>query len=183
MFFTQTRSPRLPGRPVPATVLNNMALSIRSLLAPSRTGTLVLGTLLLAPALTGCKLIDQRTFDPNAGKPPKPYIPPTPPGPAPKAPFLQIEAGTPASEYGPIVEKAAKAALARKPNVLFIVQGYAPMQPDPAAQAQTLSDLTKQQIAPIADRIAAAGAQPIQIEIHATTDPSIQHARVRVDVR
>ncbi|WP_415525754.1 hypothetical protein [Gluconobacter sp.] len=145
---------------------------------------LLMGGLLLAmPLLSGCKLLDQRTFNPNAGKPPQPYIPPAPPGPPPHAPFLSVSEGTPESEYGPIVERAAKAALSRKPNVLFTVQAFAPPQPTPDAQAQALTDVTNHLGALVAAHLAKAGAQPIQIEMHAITDPSATKPFVRVDVR
>lgn len=145
---------------------------------------LLMGGLLLAmPLLSGCKLLDQRTFNPNAGKPPHPVVPLAPPGPPPRAPFLAVSEGTPESEFGPIVERAAKAALARKPNVLFVVQAFAPPQPTPDAQAQALTDVTSHLGALIAAHIEKAGAQTIQIEMHAITDPSATKPFVRVDVR
>lgn len=139
--------------------------------------------LLVTPLLAGCQLIDQRTFNPQAGKPPRPYIPPAPPAPKPKPPFLQIEGGTPEAEYGPAVDKAVKAALARKENVLFIVQLLVPLQNDPAAQAKAMTEATQSDLQPVAHRINTAGAQPIQIEMHAVADGSVTHPVIRVDVR
>ncbi|GBR68565.1 hypothetical protein [Gluconobacter kanchanaburiensis] len=141
------------------------------------------GLLLVMPLLSGCKLLDQRTFNPNAGKPPHPYIPPAPPGPPPHAPFLSVSEGTPESEYGPVVERAAKTALSRKENVLFIVQAFAPPQATPDAQAQALTEVTDHLAAPVAAHLTKAGAQPIQIEMHAITDGSTAKPFVRVDVR
>ncbi|EHH67480.1 hypothetical protein [Gluconobacter morbifer] len=150
---------------------------------PARLLALLGAVILTAPLLSGCKLVDQRTFNPNAGRPPQPVVPPAPPAPPAKPPFLQIRSGTPESEYGPIVDRAVRAALAHKANVLFIVQGLAPMQASPDEQARVLTDLTKKQLAPLGARIARAGAQPIQIEMHAATDPSLKDAVMRVDVR
>lgn len=145
---------------------------------------LLAGSILLAaPLLAGCKLIDQRTFNPQASKPPRPYIPPAPPAPKPKPPFLQIEDGTPEAEYGPAVDRAVKAALARKENVLFIVQLLVPMQTDPTAQAKAMTEATQTDLEPVARRISMAGAQPIQIEMHAIADGSVKHPVVRVDLR
>ncbi|MQR99608.1 hypothetical protein GFJ39_10450 [Gluconobacter sp. AC10] len=156
----------------------------RSPRGPAPRSALLMGGLLLAaPLLSGCKLLDQRTFNPNAGKPPHPYIPPAPPAPPPHAPFLSVSEGTPESEYGPVVERAAKAALSRKPNVLFIVRAFAPPQPTPDAQAQALTDVTNHLAVIVASHLKQAGAQPIQIEMHAITDPSATKPSVRVDVR
>ncbi|MXV43817.1 hypothetical protein GS501_01955 [Saccharibacter sp. 17.LH.SD] len=132
--------------------------------------------------VVGCSPLDQRTFDPRAGTPPKPYIAPVV-APTPKAPFLQIMEGTPESDYAAPVETATKAALARKSNILFIIQGIAPMQSTPDKQLQILSDLTQNLVVPVAKRIQAAGALPIQIEMRASTDSTVSHAMVRVNVR
>ncbi|WP_249197720.1 hypothetical protein [Gluconobacter kondonii] len=172
---------------VPATVPHDMAPFVRHFRSQRgfvpHSALLMGGLLLAAPLLSGCKLLDQRTFNPNAGKPPHPYIPPAPPAPPPHAAFLSIPGGTPESEYGPIVERAAKAALARKANVLFIVQAFAPHQATPDAQAQALTDVTDHLAAGVAAHIEKAGAQSIQIEMHAMTDPSATKPFVRVDVR
>jgi len=164
-----------------AAIIRNFC-SFRGIMAP-RALLLAGSILLVTPWLAGCNLIDQRTFNPQAGKPPKPYVPPAPPAPKPKPPFLQIEDGTPESDYGPIVDKAVKAALARKENVLFIVQLLVPLQNDPAAQAKAMTEATQTDLEPVARRINTAGAQPIQIEMHAIADGSVKHPVVRVDVR
>lgn len=132
--------------------------------------------------MQGCAPIDQRTFNPNAGKPPRPHsTPPAPP--KTQAPFLQILDATPQSDYATPVDTAAKMALSRKPNILFIVQGIAPMQNTPDKQAQILTELTQRLVVPVANRIVAAGARPIQIDMRVSTDSTAQHAMVRVNVR
>ncbi|WP_252347448.1 hypothetical protein [Gluconobacter sp. P5H9_d] len=178
----------MPKPSVPATVPRNMAAFVRHFRSPRgimapRALSLAGCILLATPLLAGCKLVDQRTFNPQAGKPPQPYIPPPPPAPKAKPPFLQIEGGTPESEYGPVVDQAVKSALARKENVLFIVRLLVPLQSDPAAQAKAMTEATQTDLEPVAHRISTAGAQPIQIEMHALTDPSVQHPLIRVDVR
>lgn len=154
-------------------------------MAPSRlltTAPIAVLALVLA-SLGGCKLLDQRSFDPDAGKPPKPVLPPAPPAPKPRPPFLEIRSGTPEEQYGPVVDNAVKVALARKENALFVVQLLAPTDPDPAVQARDLTVLTRTELQPVARRIIAAGAQPIQVEMHANADPSVTHPVIRVDVR
>lgn len=133
--------------------------------------------------LQGCAPIDQRTFDPTASKPPTRAhaIPPAPP--QKQVPFLQILEGTPEREYTAPVDKAAKIALSRKSNILFVIQSIAPMHSTPDQQAKALSDITKNLAVPIAQRIIAAGARPIQIDMRAYTDSTVQSAMVRVNVR
>lgn len=137
----------------------------------------------LMASLCGCNPIDQRTFDPQAGRPPKvaaPTLPPTTPG---KPAFLQIAGGTPEQTYGPEVEKATKLALSRKSNILFIVQGIAPMQKTPDAEAESLHRLTQELVNPVASHILAAGARPIQLDMRASSDPTVQNNMVRIYVR
>lgn len=80
-------------------------------------------------ALAGCTLIDQTTFNPEAGKPP--VIPNAPPPPAP----LALETGSPpllsirfpiAADLRPEIAKAVAAARARKPDVMFEVVEITP---------------------------------------------------------
>lgn len=130
----------------------------------------------------GCAPLDQRTFDPNAGKPPQVHVTqPMPPKKQP--PFLQVVEGTPESDYAGPIEKATKIALNRKPNVLFIVQGIAPMQNTPDKQAQTLNNLTQHLAVPVTNHIVAAGARPVQIDMRVATDPTAHQAMVRINVR
>lgn len=156
-----------------------MALSVHRSVLRVRSAALAV----LAASLCGCNPIDQRTFDPQAGRPPKvaaPALPATPPG---KPAFLQIAGGTPEDDYGPQVEKATKLALSRKRNILFIVQGMAPMQKTPEAETKSLQSLTKDLVNPVASHILAAGARPIQLDMRVGSDPTVQNNMVRIYVR
>ena len=156
-----------------------MALSVHRSVSRVRSAALAV----LTASLCGCNPIDQRTFDPQAGRPPKvaaPALPATPPG---RPAFLQIAGGTPETEYGPQVEKATKLALSRKRNILFIVQGMAPMQKTAEAETQALQHLTKELVSPVASHILAAGARPIQLDMRVGSDPTVQNNMVRIYVR
>ncbi|GBR45799.1 hypothetical protein [Neokomagataea thailandica] len=149
----------------------------------SRFFYLTIFVLFTTAGLGGCQLIDQRSFDSQAGKPPVPYEPPAPAVQKPPAPFLSIPDGTAEAEYGPVVEHAAHIALQHKNNVLFIVQALAPPQPTLAAQQALLTRLTQGTLGTVAQHIAKAGAQPLQIELHTLTDPTIQTPVIRVELR
>lgn len=131
--------------------------------------------------LGGCKLVDQRTFDPNAGRPPVPHVPHHP-GPKPIAPFLVVRAGTPEAEWRPVVTHAAQVALARKPGVLFVLTGLAPDHATPADQVRALGAVASGDERAVADAIIAAGAPPLQVQMQVRTDPGGM-TRVQVDVR
>ncbi len=80
--------------------------------------------LLIAGALPGCTLIDQRTFNPDAGKRPEMPKAPTPQAPAPPEPgpppLLTIRLPTTADLRADIA-KAVADARQRKPTVVFDV--------------------------------------------------------------
>lgn len=79
--------------------------------------------LLLALALLqGCTLIDQTTFDPDAGKRPviPPVVVPAPPAPLDPAALLTIRF-PPTATLQADLAKAVDAARARKPDVVFDV--------------------------------------------------------------
>ena len=165
--------------PLPVTSCFMMALSVhRSVL---RVWPVVLAG--LTASLCGCNPIDQRTFDPQAGRPPQVAAPALPAAAPGRPAFLQITGGTPEQTYGPEVEKATKLALSRKSNILFIFQGMAPMQKTPDAEAESLHRLTQELVNPVASHILAAGARPIQIDMRASSDPTIQNNMVRIYVR
>lgn len=137
----------------------------------------------LATPLWGCDPIDQRTFDPQAGRPPRVAAPALPVAAPGKPAFLQIVDGTPEDEYGPAVEKATKLALSRKNNILFIIQGIAPMQKTPEAERETLHTLTQDLVAHVASHALAAGARPIQLDMRVSADPTVHSNMVRIYVR
>ncbi len=81
-------------------------------------------------ALSGCTLIDQRTFNPDAGQPPVRPAPPAPPLPLapPEAgppPLLSIRVPTP-PDLRATIARAVAAARARKRDVVFDVVEITP---------------------------------------------------------
>lgn len=137
----------------------------------------------MALVLSGCDLLDQRTFNPRASRPPKVYIPPPPPGPPPIPPLIDLVAGTPKQEWIGPVHDVVRKALARKPNILFLVQALAPPGADDAATRDKLSHLVGVEGQAIADEIVAAGAAPNQVEMSAMPDSTVTEPRIRVYVR
>ena len=139
--------------------------------------------LLCCVLLAGCKLVDQRTFDRDAGRAPVPHAPPPPPaGPAPIPPLFVVHSGQMPEDWQPGLREAVREALARKPNVLFTVQSVAPASPSPDAQAAALQAAVLQAGRPVADAVGADGARPAQIEMSAAADPAVRAAEVRIYV-
>ncbi|WP_242010213.1 hypothetical protein [Acetobacter conturbans] len=134
-------------------------------------------------ALSGCDLLDQRTFNPRASRPPKVYIPPPPPGPPPIPPLIDLVGGTPQQEWADPVRDVVKKALAHKPNILFLVQALAPPGADEAATRTVLSHLVSTDAQAVADAIVAAGATPAQVEMSAMPDSTVTEPHIRVYVR
>lgn len=133
-------------------------------------------------ALAGCELVDQRTFNPRASRPPRviytpaPVIPPVPP-------LIELVAGTPRAEWSGPVRSVVRQALDRKPNILFLVEAVAPPQQDGTATQALLSRLVGTDGQSIADEIVAAGASPSQVEMSAMPDSTVTGPRIRVYVR
>jgi hypothetical protein len=126
-------------------------------------------------ALPGCTLIDQTTFNPEAGK--RPAIPQPPPPPAPLAPetgpspLLSIR--LPASaDLRPEIAKAVAAARARKPDVVFEV-----VEITPSAGAGVGQDAAE-----VARLITAQGVPAARVQIAARPVPNAPR-EVRVYVR
>jgi hypothetical protein len=121
----------------------------------------LLALLLLLP---GCKLVDQTTFNPQAGK--RPVIaPPPPPPPGPPAPdanaLLTVHfplVGDPAAD----VAKAVAAARARKPDVDFDVVEVSAATPP--------ADVGKD-AAEVARMITAQGVPASRIKLAARPSP------------
>ena len=131
--------------------------------------------------LAGCKLVDQRTFDHDAGRKPVPHAPAAvAAGPPPVPPLFVVR---PATEWQGPLRAAVREALARKPNVLFTVDSVVPTDDVPARQAAAMQDTVLQLGRPVADAIAADGARPDQIELAASSDPRVHQPQVRIDVR
>jgi hypothetical protein len=141
--------------------------------------------LLCCTLLCGCKLVDQRTFDRTAGRPPMPRVPAAPVarGPAPIPPLFVVHAGLPDEAWQPDLRGAVNEALARKPNALFTVESVVPVARSPAAQAAALQAAATQAGRPVADALGADGARPGQIEMSAAVDPAVKTPEVRIFVR
>ncbi|GBQ70572.1 hypothetical protein AA103196_2525 [Ameyamaea chiangmaiensis NBRC 103196] len=141
-----------------------------------------IGLALICGPLAGCKPLDQRTFNPAAGKPPKPYIPPAPPAHV-TPPLVEIIAGTTPDTWQAAVTKATRAALARKPSVLFTVTAVVRAQGDALAQGAAMAHLVDTDAQAVAATIIAAGAPAAQVQMTAMPDPGVQHDVTRVYIR
>lgn len=139
----------------------------------------------LAVAFSACRLVDQRTFDPAAGRAPVPRGKPPAARPVHVVPPLFVVRDPLAGDdWKPGLASAVRAALARKPNVLFTVQSVVPGAATPAAQASLLSSAGSREGRLVADAITADGARPAQVELAAAVDPALHGApEVRVLVQ
>ncbi|WP_428392472.1 hypothetical protein [Lichenicoccus sp.] len=141
----------------------------------------VLLSLLPCVLLAGCKLVDQRTFDHDAGRKPVPHAPAAvASGPPPVPPLFVVR---PAADWRGPLREAVREALARKPNVLFTVDSVVPTDVSPARQTAAMQTTVMQLGRPVADAIAADGARPDQIELAASSDRTVHQPQVRIDVR
>ncbi len=134
---------------------------------------------LLAVALCGCTLVDQRTFDPNAGKPP---VIAQPPGPPPIQPLVTIDFGSPGPDYADALRQAVDDALGRKPDAKFEVATVVPATGTPTDQvaaAQTITPDARQ----IAREIASEGVPDESIQLTARAVPSVGSPQVQVFVQ
>jgi hypothetical protein len=146
----------------------------RSLLALALLATMVTG---------GCKLVDQRTFDPRADRKPVPHVLPAPPGRPEAPPLASVRfAGSPDS-WQPGLVDIVRQALARKPLALFRVETLVPAQGTPQAQAAALARVAGSGGRMVADTIISAGASSAQIEMTAMSDISVTQPEVRVYVK
>lgn len=136
-----------------------------------------------ALCLAGCDLVDQRTFDPHASRPPVPYVPPAPPGRPPVPPLVEIPAGTPPGQWQPALKGAVARALALKANVLFQVRVLVPAGPTPQQEGTALGHLAATDGQAVAAAIVSDGASPSQVEITAMSDSSVTVGVIRVYVR
>lgn len=132
--------------------------------------------------LSGCKLVDQKTFNPQAGRPPQPYIPP-PPVVVPIPPLIELVEGTPASAWHAPVEQIVHKGLARKPNILFVVKCLVPTSGNSAQDQLALIHLVQGDGQAVAQAITQAGAPPEQVEITAMPDSTVTKPLIRVYVQ
>ncbi|CAI3956396.1 unnamed protein product [Commensalibacter communis] len=133
--------------------------------------------------LGACQLIDQRTFNPSAGRKPIPYVPPAPPAPPPPAPPIEIVQGTPSEQWAKPLISLVKDALQRKSDAMFIVTILTPISQSPDAQQEQMQKTIQQNAADIANAIVKAGARPEQIHMIAKADGSVQKNVVQVTIQ
>lgn len=187
---------------------------MRVLLQGRRAASLLAGLVLLGPVLGGCALIDQRTF--GAPPPPPKRVLPGTVAPAaaalpidPRTPLVRITYATPDPVYRPMLDYAVRAALARRPNVVFDVMALSPPAKPPAkppaakdgkanmAQAKNAQPVAAPKVevpAPAASAgpadaatvmraIMALGVPASRIHLVAASDPGVSTPEVRVYVR
>jgi hypothetical protein len=142
--------------------------------------------LLLVPLLAaGCALVDQRTFDPQAGTPP---VVPKPAAPAPQPdrvlhglpPFVTIRPGQDRG-YDAAVAQAVTAALARKRDAQFIVLTAVPPGTD-EAQAAAVGALAPE-AARVAGLVARRGVPAGRVQLQARAEPNLAAPELRLYVR
>ncbi|GAC1347553.1 MAG: hypothetical protein NVSMB18_32830 [Acetobacteraceae bacterium] len=141
------------------------------------TGSLAngLGRLLLVLAtLPGCSLVDQTTFNPEAGKRPAAAVAAAAPAAAPAPdPRALLTIGLPiTADIRPDLAKAVAAARARKPDVAFDVVEIVGL-PDATLGADA---------ATVARMIEAQGIPAARVQLAARPDPAATH-QIRVYVR
>ena len=137
---------------------------------------------LLAPlALLGCRLVDQRTFDAAAGRPPVPPKPPVVAAVAPVPPLLTIRYDVPSPDYANALRVVVREALARKPDVLFEVVTLVPATGTPAQQVAA-AEAANPSGRDVAQAILGDGADVGQLELAARADPAVTVREVRVYV-
>ena len=133
--------------------------------------------LALLLVLTGCKLVDQTTFNPNAGKLP---TPPVVVG-AVAPPLLTIRVNDPSLSYEPVLRQQVAAALARKADVVFDVVTVVPATGAPGAQTAAASAVIAD-ARQIARTINDEGVDDTRIHLAARSEPGLAVREIRVFV-
>ena len=133
---------------------------------------------LCACTLGACTLMDQRTFNPDAGQHAKIIQPPGPPAPTA---LVVIDFAKPNPDYAEALRQAVESALARKPDVRFEVATVVPATGASADQAGAAESLTPD-ARQIARDIAEAGVADENIELTARSSPQATTRQVQVFV-
>lgn len=133
--------------------------------------------------LNACKLVDQRTFNPKAGRRPLPYIPPAPPPVPPPAPPIEIIENTDKGQWLGPLKQLVKNALSRKADAMFMVTAVIPTGQSPDEQQKSLLRLTTGDAQEIAKAIIDAGASSEQVQIAAQTDGFVKKNVIRVYIQ
>ena len=139
--------------------------------------------ILACGVLSGCKLIDQKTFDSSAGRRPIAHVPPPRPAPPPPLPLASVRYQADPASWQPGLADIVRMALARKPQALFQVETLVPATGTPQAQAAALAAAGRAGGESVAETIVSAGASSSQIEMSARTDPSVKQPEVQVFVK
>ena len=130
----------------------------------------------LAVALTGCHLVDQRTFAPSPeAKPVSPATPAPPPHIDPRRPLLVIDYTNPQPEYHPLLGMAVHAADDRDREVQFDVVAVASTIDAASAAQDHAVDVMR--------AILADGVPATRVHLGLRVDPGLANAQVRVYVR
>lgn len=145
----------------------------RSATFPAMSASRIAACLCLAACLSGCHLVDQRDFDADAGRPPKPRA--LPPGRPPPPALVTIRYTTPEPQYRDALAAVVTAALARKHDVLFTVTSVVPAAASPEEAAASGRE--------VAQAIVDDGAEAGQVEQAVRLDPGVTVKVVTVNVR
>ena len=137
---------------------------------------------LLAP-LWGCKLVDQRTFDPQAGTPPvvpKPAVPAAQPDRALAglSPLVTIRLGRDTG-YDQAIAQATNAVLARKRDAQFtVLTAVPPGIAEPQAVAQVAPEAAR-----VAGIIERRGVPASRVRLEARAEPNLGTPELRIYVQ
>ncbi len=134
---------------------------------------------LAALLVAGCALVDQRTFDARAGRPPVP-----PPPPAAKAPpsnaLITIRFGQD-TNYDSAIRQAVAAVLAKKRDAIFTVTTAVPPG-TPEAESAAVSEVTAD-ASRVARLIEASGVPLARVQLEARAIPGLAARELRIYVR
>lgn len=128
--------------------------------------------------LSGCKLIDQRTFAPA----PEASTPAASRPIETRTPLVTIAPGTRLATYEGLLRAAVHAAEARDPGVRFDVVSVVPGSGTPAEQIKA-AEANRASAADVAHALIAAGVAEGRVSLGARADPSAHGPDVRVYVR
>lgn len=133
----------------------------------------------LIAVTSGCRLVDQRTFQP-AGQAPEAAQLTRPDLPA--LPLLAIRFPADESAWRPLIVEAVRSAQARKPGVVFQIVTPVPI----SASAETQSGYEKAGTAYatlVANAMLSEGVAPERVHIGLRSDPGSPPLEVRVYVQ
>ena len=128
--------------------------------------------------LLGCPLVDQRTFDPQAGIIKRV---PAPPGPAATVALVTIDVSKPNPNYAAELDEAVRDAVGRKSDVVFDVVSVVPATGTPAQQVAAATGITGD-ARNVARAINADGVDDDRIHLSARADAGVTTRQVQVFV-